>query len=738
MPEQIGKGPRAADKGRERLRLLAGYACLLLIAAVWILLPPRMTKTYDLAGNGSMSFAEREAGDFGLVTEGPGMTLRAGRYRLRYAFATDAENTVRLLSDNGVSFAPSSFSVSPESPSGEVSFLLYNEADNFRIEAEYGAGTFFTCGALTLAGRGCTDRLFTVSFLLSAAAAWFFFGRRIGKACPPSMLVCVLFAALMASVPCLKQNLGLGDDMNFHLERLSNLIQGLLSGQFPVRLGTYMNQGYGSVVTAFYPCAFLYPAAGMILAGASIQYAVHALLIAVNLLSALGAYHLGRRLLRGNFAGAVCSVLYTLAIYRLTDVYTRSALGESLAMAFLPFFAAELYEALLGDRRRWPLLALAAAALLHAHLLTTALTAAFALLIALPMLPRLAREGRLSRLALAFLGAALLGLCLAAPMLTFLRQGVSGDGLVKSLSGNAMSPAQLLSQTGYDLGTKSLDRTLRGRGYEAGAPLLLSALLSLSLLLVRREAREEAEAGDRLAAFCLGTGAFCLLAASTVFPWGSLPGRIGEAASFLQFPWRLLMIVDLCFSLCGAWSLSRIGRRLSEGRGGAAETAERILLLSLTLAFCLSSVLPMLTRETRKDKYVQYNRVSQQGMNFFDYSLPGTDSRTMTGTPTAEGAEILSFERAGTCLTLRVSSETGGSVTLPVFAFDGWKAAEAEKALPLERTEYNYLRVSVPPGTGARTVSVWYAGEPSWRICDAVSLAALAALLFLALRLRRG
>ena len=717
------------QKKRESLRRTGGVFCLLLIAALWILLPPRMEKRYDLSGNGSMTFTERQAGEFGPVTEGPGMVLRAGRYRLRYAFRADAENTVRLVSDNGVCFEPASFSVTPNRPSGEISFLLYNETDNFRIEAEYAAGTVFRCEALSLSGGACTDRLFTVSFLLAAAALFLLAGNRIAAALSPSLLVCVLFAALMASVPCLKDNLGLGDDMNFHLERLSNLTQGLLSGQFPVRLGTYMNRGYGSVVTAFYPCAFLYPPAAMILSGASIQYAVHALLIALHLLSALAAYHMGRRILGDAFSGSVCSVLYTLAIYRLTDVYTRGALGESLAMAFLPLFAAELYEVLMGERRRWPLLSLSAAALLHAHLVTTAVVAALSLLIAALLLPRLFRERRLACLALAFLGAALLGLCLAGPILTYLRQGVSGAGLTKSLTGNAMPPAQLLSQTGYDLGTKPLDTTLRGRGYEAGAPLLLSALLCLSLLLARREAGEKGEREDRPAAFCLGLGALCLLASSTLFPWGALPGRIGEAASFLQFPWRLLMILDICFSLCGAWGISRLAKRLLDGREGTAQAAQKTLLLTLTLAFCLSSVLPMLTRETRKDKYVQYNRVSQQGMVFLDYSLPGTDSRTMTGELETEGVSVLSFGRAGTNLTLRIRSQAGGGVTLPVFAFDGWEAREEGKRLPAERTAVNALRVSVPAGPGERIISVRFAGKPIWRLFDLISLAALLALL---------
>ena len=717
------------DKKRNRVFRILALSCLLLIAAVWIILPPRMQKHYDLVGNGTLSLTVREAGDFGLVTEGPGMVLRAGRYRLRYSFATDAENTVRLLSDNGVDFEPASFIVSPENASGEVSFLLFNEANNFRAEADYGAGTFLRCEAMTLTGGACTDRLFTISFFLATIAVFLVFGEWIARRISSSLLVCILFAALMASIPCLKDNLGIGDDMLFHLERLSALTQGLRSGQFPVRYATYMNQGYGSVVTTFYPSAFLYPSAFMIIAGASIQYAVHALLIAVNLVTALGAYHLGRRVFGSAFAGAVCSVLYTLAVYRLTDVYTRSAVGESLAMAFLPFFCAELYEVTNGDAGRWPRLALSAAALLHAHLVTTALSAVLSLLIILPMLPRLLRERRLPRLLLAFFCTALLGVCLAAPVMTFLRQGVTGEDMVKSLSAGAMAPAQLLSGTGYDLAQKRYDSTLRSRGYEVGAPLLLSALLCLALLLLLRERGEKRDPGARISLGALVLGTLCVLAASTLFPWGALPGPVLRAVSYLQFPWRLLMIVDLCFSLCGAWALTQILSWLAEGREKRANAAGQLLAVALVLAFCLSSVIPMLTRETRKEKLMIYNRVSEQGMRFFDYSLPRTDSRTMTGELTSEGAEVLGFDRAGTNLKLRISAQAGGSVTLPVFAFDGWEAWEDGRRLPISRTQFNTLGIAIPAGGGERTVFIRYAGKPAWRFCDMISLLALIALL---------
>ncbi|MFR5795353.1 MAG: hypothetical protein ACLUI3_07200 [Christensenellales bacterium] len=42
-----------------------------------------------------------------------------------------------------------------------------------------------------------------------------------------------------------------------------------------------------------------------------------------------------------------------LAAYRLTDVYARFAVGEALAMVFLPLFIAALWDCVAGDKNRW-------------------------------------------------------------------------------------------------------------------------------------------------------------------------------------------------------------------------------------------------------------------------------------------------------------------------------------------------------------------------------------------------
>ena len=77
----------------------------------------------------------------------------------------------------------------------------------------------------------------------------------------------------------------------------------------------------------------------MILLGTSIQYAMRVFLIGINGLTVATMFLCARRIFKNEEAGVFASVLYTLAIYRLTDMYTRGAIGEALAMAFLPRFA---------------------------------------------------------------------------------------------------------------------------------------------------------------------------------------------------------------------------------------------------------------------------------------------------------------------------------------------------------------------------------------------------------------
>ena len=85
--------------------------------------------------------------------------------------------------------------------------------------------------------------------------------------------------------------------------RLYNVVDALRTGQFPVRMGGYGYNGYGSAVSVFYPDVFLYFPALMMLLGATVQCAMRTYIIAVNAVSAAAMYVCGKRMFESRTAG---------------------------------------------------------------------------------------------------------------------------------------------------------------------------------------------------------------------------------------------------------------------------------------------------------------------------------------------------------------------------------------------------------------------------------------------------
>ncbi len=87
-------------------------------------------------------------------------------------------------------------------------------------------------------------------------------------------------------------------------------------------------------------------------------------------------YFSAGRLFGSRITGCLCSILYTLGIYRLGNCYTRSAYGEFLAMMFLPLVIYGFYEVFFGDGQKWAFLTIGLTGVLQSHIITAALTAA--------------------------------------------------------------------------------------------------------------------------------------------------------------------------------------------------------------------------------------------------------------------------------------------------------------------------------------------------------------------------
>ena len=702
------------DKRVRRFLLALAAACALIagLHAAGLLRRQRvfadMTYT-SLAFTGEGSARTADEG-YGPMNAGPGVSLDVGEYTLRITYDGDGDNHVELSALNGARMEPSRIRLPAGGGTVEARFAVTAPADRLQIVFCFDAGTRLDVQDVRMYSPFYRDGLFLAIALCAAVfGLWLLHLRGLLTPERRGVLTLLGLAALIACAPALKDTIGVGYDTRYHLVRLYNLADGLASGQFPVRVGGFSHNGYGAMISVFYPDAFLYPFALLINLGASAQFALNGLLVCVNLLTAWTMYASARRMF-GSREGACCAaVLYQLSTYRVYDVYTRCAVGEMLAMAFLPVFILGLYEVVLGDKARWRTLALGAAGVFLSHMLSTAICAALAAGVCLLFVVRIVRERRLLPLVKAAALAA--GLCAfqLVPLAMMSREGLGVSGMERVLTYFDLQPAQLfLNHVTIE---EWWDEHMIQYSVTLGFPLVMAAGLTVCSL-----AHDGLGRRGRTALLMLAGGALFAFAGTNLFPWSYVSVATGGLVDYIQFPWRLLMLATAFFALAGGYGVVRFGQGQSR------------VMLALALCVGAVAVLPTLTQEARVTDIIDYGEIASPDLWVTDYLPEGTDmEKTADTAPHADGAQITAYEKQGTAIDAHAVSEAGGSVSFPLFGLTGYRVTLSGEEVAWQRGENNRITVTLPAGTDA-DLAVRYVVPPLWRAADVVSLATVLAL----------
>ena len=663
-------------------------------------------------------------GAYGAMNDGPGLDLPAGTYRLKWAISGDGDNRLVITTQNGASAVPGEIPLPAGETAGEAAFTLENAAQGVDILVMFESGTRIDVTDMRLYGPEYRDHAFTFALAALALCVLVTLCRR-GYLTPErrGRLILVGLAVLLASGPALKDTICIGHDTTFHLVRLCNLADGLKTGRLPVRIGGFSYNGYGAITSVFYPDIFLYGPALLMNSGASMQYAVNVFFIAVNAASAWAMYMAAKRMLGDEWAAVLSSILYTLSIYRISDVFTRYAFGEMTAMVFLPLFLLGLYEVVLGDKRRWMVLGVSAACIALSHMLSTLICALAAAGMCVLFIVRIVRERRLG----AILKAAVLALALCAfqlvPFVMYSMQGIGAQELAKDPAYFALSPAQLFLLGAGELSLDPRDTTLSTFALEIGLPLLLGAALAL----YGAATAEKKDDKNRLAVLLTAAGAAFAFMATTLFPWGHVRVLTRGLSDYLQFPWRFLMMTAVLLALAGGHGCVRFAR------GHGEQMAAAVLAVA---ALC---ALPTLTDEARNPEYIAFGETVSPNLQYTEYTLPGTQTAiTLEQDVQVDGdAAVTEYRKESTTVTAQVDAQTDAVISLPLFGYDGYRATVDGREMETGLGENNRLTVRLHAGTSGE-LRVWFAGKTVWRIADAVSLGTLLALLGLCLHRRRN
>lgn len=640
------------------------------------------------------------------MATGPYMDLPAGRYRIKWWIEADGDNRIRLSCSNDAQITPSEIVIPAGEAQGEAWFDIEEPTHSFSVNVDFLTGTHMTVHSIRLYTPFYKDHAYTFSaVLVLLCILWTL--RRTGRLTAQDMreLALLTIAVVFASLLHLGENTPSTHDTHFHAARIMNLADGLHGGQFPVRVGGFSYNGYGAMTSVFYPDLLLYPWALMLLGGASITYVLNSLVVAINVLTAACMLLCARRILRSREAALCASILYVLSIYRLTNIFERYALGEMLAMAFLPIFLLGLYEVMLGDRRRWPVLALGATLIFRSHMLSTVLCALAALVTGLVFLRKILREKRLGAIVLAAAATLLMNLNQLVPMLMCFMAGVNTSVVQFGFVGRALELRELLVPEQY-----------------VGLALMIGAAAFCCVETSETERRERHTLNLILAA-----GGLCALLATDIIPWSHVVKLTGGLVEILQFPWRFLLLTAICLALVGGDGLARL---LGEGKHTRAACC--------TLALALLCAVPYIDgMQPYPGRQIGFGAGAKTYMIWPEYQIQGTDvENTRSRQPILMGdAALTRYEKDGTRVTAQVEAEQGGAVELPMFGFPGYRAMiDGQKAEWTLGTN-NRLSVGIPAGARGE-LRVWYEGYAIWRVMDVISL--LSALALGAYVIRRG
>ena len=653
---------------------------------------------------GPKTFSLAAGDQYGTLNNGPYFSLTKGRYRLDIAMDSDGENAIRIVTGNGARVEPAQVVIPAHSWTMTYEFELLDDADNVEILIDFESGSYLAIHELNL-HMFCTDRVWMV--LLAGLAACVFYvlacrGYLTQKRV--RMLLIIAAAVFVSSWPALRENLFIGHDSIFHLGRIRNVVGGLRDGQFPVRMGGGgINGGYGSAVSIFYPDLMLYIPALLMISGTTIQFAISVFLIMVNIASAVSMYVCARRIFDDEAVGVSASVFYVLAIYRLTDVYTRAAVGEMTAMAVLPLFVLGLWEVIWGDKNRWVLLTLGATGIFQSHIISTLVCAATAVFACVMGAFRIIREKRWLALVKAAALALVLNLFTLVPLLTYMAQGVTTDVLQVRCATKCNEVFELFAT----------DITF---AKDIGLALLIGVVTTMYALCGRHDEK------DKRAWVLLALGALTALMTTEYFPWEWLETQTNGMVNYLQFPWRLMMLTDVFLALACGYGVLCLAKEKKE------------LLSVCVLMVCMIGAFDQLSYLATVDAFqFDYWKTNEEGISsYYEYTIPGSNlSATLEQKEPvlSPGVTMEQYSKTGTHITAFVDAQTDAQIVLPVFGYDGYRATLEGKELDWVRGENNRIQVELPAGARGK-LEVRFAGKSIWRVCDAISLCTLLALAF--------
>lgn len=534
----------------------------------------------------------------------------------------------------------------------------------------------------------------------------------------------ITFAIIMASFPLFRNTIFgvVPHDTFFHTQRILSIQKALEAGQFPVRIYAEIYNGYGYGAPLFYPDIFLYIPAFLCMLGVPLATSYNLFLVLINIATILIAYYSFSNISKSHTIGILATMLYTLSTYRLVDLYTRSSIGECLALTFCPLAIWGFTAISRGEYKKWPVLAFAYTGLLQSHILSTIMMVLVGVVWLVFLAKRFWNKEAIFSLIKAVGLTVLLNVWFLVPFLQVSKMNVLALAGSESYWQTGASFKQLwdvrcLTAAGrelYDYGAMpSMPKT-------PGILLLVGTLCFVFVIIFYKNRFTEDK--KRAISYSLA-GLIATMMVTHLFPWHYVK-RIVFFKQFLekfQFIWRWNILAILFLSVAAAYGFYFFF--------SMEKKHPRKKLICLLIVICLSTIPYFNQYMKQATEYTSEEAIAKSYMDWL-YVVPGfyanpkdglfrSNVTDMTFSNTTKGyldvATTFHYEQL-------TSTDDMAFIEAPVTYYPGYKAYIDDNEVPTECSVNGVVKVYLPKDVTEGTLYIAYEEDILTKIANTTSI----------------
>ncbi len=414
----------------------------------------------------------------------------------------------------------------------------------------------------------------------------------------------IIGVVILIMSPLFSNNYVIGDDTRFHISNVFARYTALLHGDilFQKILPIIANDlGYGTGI--FYPpLAHAFTAIISFVCAGNIILSLKILHFIVYIVSSIMMYKLVNRVFKNKYVALISAIFYITFPYITIDVFSRSAIAETLMFMFMPMIVLGLYELFNGDERLfyfWFIIGYTG--MINSHLVLSVYFTALIMIYLIVNIKKVFTKEKFKALLISSLLILLINAFFLVPIVE--------HKMINTYE--VFEGTNMASSYSLELSTLELKEFIIQKHSEQYLTVsyylnLLALVMALVTIIDNKKLLKE-KSQRNFFVFLVVLIIFLLILITGIFPWAIAP----KMMLMLQFVWRLETILILALSILAAIALMNVKK-----------TKTKIIFLIIIVLFNLWTVNNLMNPEKMEVYNIDNIDVSYYGLGWSSEYLP--------------------------------------------------------------------------------------------------------------------